>query len=271
MRSFSLKTIAAAAVLSAAMGVTAFAAGNATSEYWYQSGSDWMIKDASGNVIKDSSVCDDKNNQNQDSNWYLMDSNGKMYEGVINDNGHYYLLDPNHSGTYGMMISGASTYNYNGVTLQLETAHNGYFGEIKNTDAISGLGLKTTNVNTAGKANLYTSGFGGAAVSQNNSAQAATSESTNNTDGDIDYAWTERFVASSKDISISGNKLTANLSDGKHTCLITADTVFDKADNNIGCVDFGDVNGFKQAIQNGFEAGLEIKNGILTYAIYDIN
>lgn len=148
--------------------ITAFAAGNATSEYWYSEGNVWKIRDGSGNMIRDSWVCDDKYNQNQDSNWYLMDSNGVMYEGVINDNGHYYLLDPNHNGTYGMMISGVPSYSYNGVQLQLETAHNGYFGEIRNTDVISSLGLTVTNVNTAGKPFLYTSQFGSAQPAASN-------------------------------------------------------------------------------------------------------
>ena len=150
-----------AVIMSAAFCSAAFAGGNATSEYWYQDGGSWKIRDGSGNMIRDSWVCDDKNNGNRDSNWYLMNSAGIMYEGVINDNGHYYLLDPTHTGTYGMMISGASSYTYNGVTLQLETAHNGYFGEIKNTGDIGRLGLNVTSVNTAGKPFLYTSQFTG--------------------------------------------------------------------------------------------------------------
>lgn len=148
-------------LLAAVTSLTVFAAGNAISEYWYKEGKNWKILDGSGNTIRDSWVCDDKNNQNRDSNWYLMDSNGVMYEGVINDNGHYYLLNPNHDGNYGMMVSGPATYTYNNVTLQLETVHNGYFGEIKNPDAVLSLGLSVADVNTSGKPLLYTSEFGG--------------------------------------------------------------------------------------------------------------
>lgn len=168
MKKKTLVMVICIAVLSVMFGLMAFAAGNATSEYWFQDGGAWKIRDGSGNMIRDSWVCDDKNNSNRDSNWYLMNSNGIMYEGVINDNGHYYLLDPTHNGTYGMMISGVSSYTYNGVTLQLETAHNGYFGEIKNTGDIMRLGLNVTSVSTAGKPFLYTSQFKSGGSSNSN-------------------------------------------------------------------------------------------------------
>lgn len=225
------------AVLSFLFSGIAFAAGNATSEYWFQEGNNWKIRDGAGNLIKDSWVCDDKNNQNRDSNWYLMNANGVMYEGVINDNGHYYLLDPNHNGTYGMMISGNSNFTFNGVTLQLETAHNGYFGEIRNPEVISQLGLNITSVNTSGKPFLYTSEFG--ANSAGSTAAAAQVADNGDRFSYIQGTWRMAYMLNAGELAVhpveiiaevSGN--TIKLSNGR-THTLTDNTDNDKKDRSV--------------------------------------
>lgn len=227
------------AVLSFLFSGIAFAAGNATSEYWFQEGNDWKIKDAAGNLIKDSWVCDDKNNQNRDSNWYLMNANGIMYEGVINDNGHYYLLDPNHNGTYGMMISGSSSFTYNGVTLRLETAHNGYFGEIINTEQVPRLGLNITTVNTSGKPIYYTSEFAGSHTGSGNADSQNAAAAAGDHFSYIQGTWKLSYMLNAGEFTVHPLEIiaevtgdTMKLSNGK-THTLTDNTDNDKKDRSV--------------------------------------
>ena len=157
----SLKALLIAFTISSTFCLTCYAAD--FSNYWYQDGSTWKIHDQSGNTIANAWVCDNAVtvNHNTDTNWYLMDASGNMYEGIIQDqNGDYYLLNPEHNGTYGMMLT-ANGFTYNGVTYQFNQAHDGTFGKILNTQDIGRSGLKVSQVNTAGRATYYTNDFGG--------------------------------------------------------------------------------------------------------------
>ncbi len=133
------------------------------SNYWYQDGTNWKIHDGNGNTIANAWVCDNAAtaDHSTDTNWYLMDGTGVMYEGIIQDqNGDYYLLNPEHNGTYGMMLTN-NGFTFNGVTYQFNQNHDGTFGKILNVQDITGSGLSVTQVNTAGKMNYYTLDFGG--------------------------------------------------------------------------------------------------------------
>ena len=127
------------------------------SSYWYQDTATgaWKIRDGSGQMIRDSWVCDDAVNPTNPS-WYLIDSNGNMREGLVQDEyGNFYLLCPEHAGVYGSLIS--NTYSYQNRTLYFNSMHDGTFGRITNPEALSGLSY--TTVNLAGKPSLYTSQF----------------------------------------------------------------------------------------------------------------
>ena len=139
------------------------------SSYWYQDTATgaWKIRDGSGQMVRDSWLCDDAVNPTNPS-WYLIDSNGNMREGLVQDEyGNFYLLNPEHMGTYGSLIS--NTYSYQGRTLYFNSVHNGTFGRVTNPEALSGLSY--TTVNLAGKPSLYTSqfnvygNFGGSGIS----------------------------------------------------------------------------------------------------------
>lgn len=179
----ALRLFIAACLITAACTMTAFAAGNTTtSGYWWQGpNGEWRITKDLRHVhqIQNSWVCDDANNGNQSDNWYLIDPNGLMYEGIICDeNGNYYLLDPNHTGTYGKMVVDDG-FQYNGIQFRFNQSHDGTFGKILNTEAVSASGLKVTSVNLGGKAFLYTSQFGagqgaGQSAGGNNGAGPAT-------------------------------------------------------------------------------------------------
>ena len=127
------------------------------SSYWYQDTATgaWKIRDGSGQMVRDSWLCDDAVNPTNPS-WYLIDSNGNMREGLVQDEyGNFYLLCPEHAGVYGSLIS--NTYSYQNRTLYFNSNHDGTFGRVTNPEALSGLSY--TTVNLAGKPSLYTSAF----------------------------------------------------------------------------------------------------------------
>ena len=155
----SIRTLLVAITIAGTMCMTSYATD--FSSYWYQDGANWKIQDGSGNMISNAWVCDNAVtvNHNTDTNWYLMNPYGQMYEGIIQDqNGNCYLLNPNHDGTYGMMVT-TNGFTYNGVTYQFDQNHDGTFGKILNTGDIARSGLSVTQVNTAGKPNFYTNDF----------------------------------------------------------------------------------------------------------------
>ena len=171
----SLKALLIAFTISSTFCLTCYAAD--FSNYWYQDGSSWKIHDQSGNTIANAWVCDNAVtvNHNTDTNWYLMDASGNMYEGIIQDqNGDYYLLNPEHNGTYGMMLT-ANGFTYNGVTYQFNQAHDGTFGKILNTQDIGRSGLKVSQVNTAGRATHYTNDFRGSGSGGSSGGQQSAS------------------------------------------------------------------------------------------------
>ena len=154
-----LKTLLITFTVAGTFSMTCHAAN--FSSYWYQDGANWKIQDGSGNTISNAWVCDNAvtANHNTDTNWYLMNTNGVMYEGIIQDqNGNYYLLNPEHNGTYGMMVT-TNGFTYNGVTYTFDQNHNGAYGKILNVGDIARSGLAVAQVNTAGKMNYYTADF----------------------------------------------------------------------------------------------------------------
>lgn len=138
------------------MCITSYAA--TFSDYWYQNGTGWSIRDGSGNTVLNSWLCDDLATGSVDTGWYLLDGNGQMYTNIIQDEkGSFYLLNPSHDGTYGMLVTTPVTIN--NTTFQFNTAHDGSYGRILNIEAVTQSGLPVTAVNLTGKGNLYTSQF----------------------------------------------------------------------------------------------------------------
>ena len=119
-----------------------------------------------------------------------MNAAGVMYEGIIQDqNGDYYLLNPEHNGTYGMMLT-TNGFTYNGVTYLFNQNHDGAYGKILNVGDIARSGLSVTQVNNDGKANYYTADFmaGSSSVvsqvaQQSTSTQSSASNALTQDDG----------------------------------------------------------------------------------------
>ena len=174
----SIRTLLVAITIAGTMCMTSYATD--FSSYWYQDGANWKIQDGSGNMISNAWVCDNAVtvNHNTDTNWYLMNPYGQMYEGIIQDqNGNCYLLNPNHDGTYGMMVT-TNGFTYNGVTYQFDQNHDGTFGKILNTSDIARSGLSVTQVNTSGKMNYYTADFAGGGSGFNMGSTGASAASS---------------------------------------------------------------------------------------------
>ncbi len=58
--------------------------------------------------------------------WYFLDNSGLMCAGWFNDGGNMYLLNPNHDGTYGKMLTGYQVYN--GFLYYFNQTHDGTYG-----------------------------------------------------------------------------------------------------------------------------------------------
>lgn len=96
---------------------------------WQGSGDSWKLLNESRNGYVTNSWF-----QDLDSSWYMLGSDGTMYSGLVTDQstGKSYLLNTNHDGTYGRMLTQNGTYTVNGksVYLTFNQAHDGSYGAI---------------------------------------------------------------------------------------------------------------------------------------------
>lgn len=110
---------------------TSYAAELSQSARWVGTGDRWQVSDNAGGFIKNCWFQDDVT-----GHWYLLgaEDGSVMYAGLVTDQstGKTYLLNTNHDGTYGRMISVNGTYNLNGkqVYLTFNQNHDGTFGAI---------------------------------------------------------------------------------------------------------------------------------------------
>lgn len=129
-----LKKIILTGVLSVAMFVgsviPSMAAELTQSSRWVGSENTWRVSDNNGGYLKNCWFQDDIT-----KDWYLLgagDDNTIMFSGLITDQstGKTYLLNTNHDGTYGRMLTADGTYTINGknVYLTFNQEHNGTFG-----------------------------------------------------------------------------------------------------------------------------------------------
>lgn len=129
-----LKKIILTGVLSVAMFVgsviPSMAAELTQSARWVGSENTWRVSDNNGGYLKNCWFQDDIT-----KDWYLLgagDDNTIMFSGLITDQstGKTYLLNTNHDGTYGRMLTADGAYNINGqnVYLTFNQNHDGTFG-----------------------------------------------------------------------------------------------------------------------------------------------
>ena len=99
------------------------------SDRWEGSGDTWRVRNANGNGYLTNSWF-----QDLDGSWYMLGSDGIMYSGLVTDQstGKSYLLNTQHDGTFGRMLTTDGVYNVNGVNVYLtfNQQHDGTFGAI---------------------------------------------------------------------------------------------------------------------------------------------
>ena len=126
--------------------ITSYASEQVQSPRWEGTGDIWKLKSDSGNGYLTNSWF-----QDLDSSWYMLGSDGIMYAGLVTDQstGKTYLLNTNHDGTYGRMLTIDGAYEVNGVNVYLtfDQNHNGSYGAITGgLNEVRNTGVKETGL-----------------------------------------------------------------------------------------------------------------------------
>ena len=99
------------------------------SDRWEGTGDTWRVRASNGSGYLTNSWF-----QDLDGSWYMLGADGIMYSGLVTDQstGKSYLLNTQHDGTFGRMLTTNGVYNVNGVNVYLtfNQQHDGTFGAI---------------------------------------------------------------------------------------------------------------------------------------------
>ena len=118
-------------------GMTAYAAGPGEtvqaqveqSPRWEGQGDAWRVKTEDGKGYMTNAWF-----QDLDGSWYMLGADGYMYSGIVTDpsTGASYLLNTEHDGHFGRMVTANGAYIINGqqVYLTFNQNHSGTFGAI---------------------------------------------------------------------------------------------------------------------------------------------
>ena len=146
------------------------------SDRWEGSGDTWRVKASNGSGYLTNSWF-----QDLDGSWYMLGSDGIMYSGLVTDQstGKSYLLNTQHDGTFGRMLTTDGVYNVNGVNVYLtfNQQHDGTFGAIT-----SGLNeVRSSGVRETSLAAIPTdSATGGQTSNQQSSQPSGQSQTSQN-------------------------------------------------------------------------------------------
>lgn len=144
------------------------------SDRWEGTGDTWRVRASNGSGYLTNSWF-----QDLDGSWYMLGSDGTMYSGLVTDQstGKSYLLNTQHDGTFGRMLTTDGVYNINGVNVYLtfNQNHDGTFGAIT-----SGLNeVRSSGVRETSLAAIPTdSATGGQTSGQQTSTQNQTSQNS---------------------------------------------------------------------------------------------
>lgn len=144
------------------------------SDRWEGTGDIWRVRNANGNGYLTNSWF-----QDLDGSWYMLGADGIMYSGLVTDQstGKSYLLNTQHDGTFGRMLTTDGVYNVNGVNVYLtfNQNHDGTFGAITSgLNEVRSSGVRETSLSAipTDSATGNTS-QGASATSQNQSTDAS--------------------------------------------------------------------------------------------------
>lgn len=148
------------------------------SDRWEGTGDTWRVKASNGSGYLTNSWF-----QDLDGSWYMLGSDGIMYSGLVTDQstGKSYLLNTQHDGTFGRMLTTDGVYNVNGVNVYLtfNQNHDGTFGAIT-----SGLNeVRSSGVRETSLASIPTDSATG------NASQGASATSQNQTTDASKPSW----------------------------------------------------------------------------------
>ena len=145
------------------------------SDRWEGTGDTWRVRASNGSGYLTNSWF-----QDLDGSWYMLGSDGIMYSGLVTDQstGKSYLLNTQHDGTFGRMLTTDGVYNVNGVNVYLtfNQNHDGTFGAIT-----SGLNeVRSSGVRETSLAAIPTdSATGGQTSNQSQSSQTSQNSTQN--------------------------------------------------------------------------------------------
>ena len=190
-------------------GVTTTQQSIQQSDRWEGTGDTWRVRNANGNGYLTNSWF-----QDLDGSWYMLGSDGIMYSGLVTDQstGKSYLLNTQHDGTFGRMLTTDGVYNVNGVNVYLtfNQNHDGTFGAIT-----SGLNeVRSSGVRETSLAAIPTdSATGGQTSNQQSSQPSGQSQTSQNSSQPSWYGKTpEQMTREELDdyiASLTGGKGTA--------------------------------------------------------------
>ena len=145
------------------------------SDRWEGSGDTWRVRASNGSGYLTNSWF-----QDLDGSWYMLGSDGIMYSGLVTDQstGKSYLLNTQHDGTFGRMLTADGVYNVNGtnVYLTFNQQHDGTYGAIT-----SGLSeVRSSGVRETSLSAIPTDSATGGQTSNQQSSQPSGQQ---NTDG----------------------------------------------------------------------------------------
>ena len=122
-------SMTAYAAEAAGLGVSTTQQAVQQSDRWEGTGDTWRVRNANRNGYLINSWF-----QDLDGSWYMLGADGIMYSGLVTDQstGKSYLLNTQHDGTFGRMLTTDGVYNVNGVNVYLtfNQQHDGTFGAI---------------------------------------------------------------------------------------------------------------------------------------------
>ena len=187
-------TMTAYASEAASPGVSTTQQSIQQSDRWEGTGDIWRVRNANGNGYLTNSWF-----QDLDGSWYMLGSDGIMYSGLVTDQstGKSYLLNTQHDGTFGRMLTTDGVYNVNGVNVYLtfNQNHDGTFGAIT-----SGLSeVRSSGVRETSLSAIPTDSATGTQSSSTQSNQSSTQNQTSqnaqqNTSGLKPASATDRFA-----------------------------------------------------------------------------
>lgn len=158
----------------AAPGVSTTQQSIQQSDRWEGSGDTWRVRASNGSGYLTNSWF-----QDLDGSWYMLGADGIMYSGLVTDQstGKSYLLNTQHDGTFGRMLTTDGVYNVNGtnVYLTFNQNHDGTFGAITSgLNEVRSSGVRETSLSAipTDSATGNTS-QGASATSQNQTTDAS--------------------------------------------------------------------------------------------------